>query len=103
MYTGPEFLINWRYCNNLTVIFVTMLYGSGMPFLYVFATVYFFLMYVTDKWLLFNYYRKAAYYDEKLSRKTADLLKLGLLLHLIGGVLMLSDSSILPSLPGDTI
>jgi len=35
--------MDYRYSNILTVINVTMFYGSGMPFLYILAAIYFFL------------------------------------------------------------
>lgn len=39
LYIGPEFLIEVRYSQVLTSIYIMMLYSSGMPLLYVVAMV----------------------------------------------------------------
>jgi len=93
--------MNWRYCNILSVLYIVMFYGSGIPILYLCAAAFFFVTYWSDKFLLFRYYKKPVNYDSLLARKTADWFKWALVLHLIGGVLMLSNSSILPSIDDD--
>lgn len=51
LYIGPEFLIEVRYSQILTSIYIMMLYSSGMPLLYVVTMVQFFIMYWVDKFL----------------------------------------------------
>jgi len=93
--------MNFRYCNILTVLYVVMFYGSGIPILYVCAALFYFVTYCCDKFLLLRFYRKPVNYDSFLARHTADWYKWALILHLIGGVFMLSNSSILPSIAED--
>lgn len=101
MYTGAEFSMEYRYSNLLTVLMIVMFYGSGMPILYLIAACYYFMTYWCDKFLLFYYYRKPVNYNDYIAKKTVDWHKYALILHLIGGVLMLSNSSILPSINDD--
>lgn len=35
MYMGPDFLLEVRYSQIMTFFFITMIYSSGMPFLYI--------------------------------------------------------------------
>lgn len=57
-----------KYAFMIAVVYVVMFYGSGMPVLYIVATVYFFATYWADKTLVFGYYRKPEMLDEKLAR-----------------------------------
>lgn len=94
--TGGMFYLDLKYASILTVLYVTMLYGSGMPILYVVATVFYFTSYWVDKLLLFNFFRKPLQMDHYLAEQTLKWFKFALVLHLIGGMLMYSNSSILP-------
>lgn len=54
--TGIELLMDFKYATMLTVLFVTMLYGSGIPILYVVAAAFYFTSYWVEKFLMFRYY-----------------------------------------------
>jgi len=54
---GGDPSLDYRYASMLTVVYVVMLYGSGIPILYLVAAVFFFVTYWVDKILFFNYYR----------------------------------------------
>lgn len=42
----------------VTVIYIVMFYGSGIPILYLIAAVYFFVTYWVEKIMILRYYRK---------------------------------------------
>jgi len=63
MHTGPDPFMDYKYSNMMVVIYVVMLYGSGIPILYLVAAVFFFVTYWVDKELVFNHYRKTEMYD----------------------------------------
>jgi hypothetical protein len=42
----------YRYATMMTMIYVVMFYGSGIPILYLIAAIYFFVTYWTDKLLI---------------------------------------------------
>lgn len=88
--------MDYKYSNMLTITYVTMLYGSGIPILYLIAASYFLVTYWVDKELVFYHYRKPEMYDENLAIKTLSWYKYAVVLHLIGGILMYSNSNILP-------
>lgn len=51
VYTGPEFLIEVRYSQIISSVFILMIYSSGIPALYIVGCLQFFLMYWVDKFL----------------------------------------------------
>jgi len=97
MNTGPELDMDYKYANILVVVWMTMTYGSGIPIMYLIACVYFFVSYWSDKMLIFYNYRKPIHFDEKMAMRTLWWFKLAIVFHLIVGVLMLSNSHILPT------
>lgn len=88
--------MDYKYANLLTVLFVTMMYGSGIPILYPISVIFFIATYWCDKLLIFNYYKKPELLDESLALKTLAWFKYALVLHVIGAVYMYSNSNILP-------
>jgi len=90
-------MMEFRYSNLLTVLGVTFLYSSGMPILYPIAALYFFVTYWVDKWLLLRFYRKPVMFDSYMARETLKWFKWILVVHVLAGLLMYSNSSILPS------
>lgn len=97
MNTYNEFWWDFRYCVILTVMFVTMLYGSGMPILYLIAAISYGSQYWVDKYLIFYWHRKPERLDSYLAKNAVMQYKYAALLHFIGGILMLTNSAILPS------
>ena len=97
MNTGSRFEIEFRYARMLFVIGVCFLYSSGMPILYPIAAGFFFVGYWVDKILLLEFLKKPIIYDSFMSRKTHNWTKFILVMHVIAGTLMYSNSSICPS------
>ncbi|CDW82913.1 UNKNOWN [Stylonychia lemnae] len=52
IYTGPEFLMEFRYSSILTQLYIILMYSPGMPILYLIAFFSFFLTYWFDKFFL---------------------------------------------------
>ena len=67
---GTDFLLEDRYANILTVTTICFLFSPGMPILYAIAAIYFFFTYWTDKFLLFNCYKKPVKFDNYIASET---------------------------------
>jgi len=50
LYTGPDHIVHYKYSGMLNIIYVTMLYGLGLPTLFPIAFVSFFIMWLTERW-----------------------------------------------------
>lgn len=90
-------MIEFRYSNLLFVLGVSFLYSSGMPILYPIAAAFFFVGYWLDKMLLICFFKKPITYDSYLSKKTLTYYKFIIVMHVLGGTLMYSNSAICPS------
>lgn len=95
MYTGAEFMFEFRYSNMLVVLGVSFLYSGGMPILYPTAAFFFLLTYWMDKCLLLKCYRKPIKFDNYLAKGTLAYFKYILLLHIIGFLFMYGLTPIL--------
>ena len=42
LYSGAEYVIHFKYSGVLNIVYITMMYGMGMPILFVLAAFYFF-------------------------------------------------------------
>jgi len=58
-YKGPEFNLQMRLGQVMTIIFVTLTYSSGLPVLYFVNFLVFLAFYWTDKYMLLRFYRKS--------------------------------------------
>ena len=89
--------MEYKYSDMLFFLGVTFLYSAGMPVLYPIAAAFFFVGYWSDKILLLYFNRKPPIYDGHLARESLTWFKWILLLHVVAGVIMFANSSIIPS------
>lgn len=75
LYSGPEYLIHFRYSSMLNVIFVTFMYGMALPVLFPIAFLFFVILYVQERFLITYYYKKPPVYDEKLNKAAIKISK----------------------------
>ena len=59
--------MHFKYSTLLNVIFVTFMYGLGMPILFPIAFLSCFVLYFVEKTMLYYGYRVPPMYDERLS------------------------------------
>lgn len=97
LYIGPQFILQVRLAQMLTIVFVCMIFGSGIPMLYVITWLSFIITYWTDKILILRYYRKTDEFDEKLTKKFVSVLPWSIILHIIVGWYMYSYPYLLTS------
>ncbi|KAA0163982.1 hypothetical protein FNF31_02531 [Cafeteria roenbergensis] len=98
---GPEFLVAERVAQVYTIVFVCVVYSTGLPVLLAVATVSMLLFWLVDFVLFVRVYRKPAPIDGSLSSLFTAMLPFAAVLHLCMGIWMLSNESIFP--PADTL
>lgn len=94
LYMGPEFIIDFRYSQILTLTFVCFLYSGGMPFLYVTSFAQLVLTYFFDKLLLLRVCKLPKNYDEKLESVVRVTLYGVIVLHLCFTIFMYGNPNI---------
>mmetsp|Transcript_9202 Transcript_9202/g.10359 ORF Transcript_9202/g.10359 Transcript_9202/m.10359 type:complete len:1049 (-) Transcript_9202:179-3325(-) len=82
LYTGPEFGLDFRYAQVLTLIFICMFYGSGLPLLYFFTFVQLIILYWIDKCFFLRINRLPRGYDEFLAKTVRSIMYYIIILHL---------------------
>lgn len=81
MYMGPELLFEYRYSTMMNTVFITLMYGAGMPILYLFASLSFFLTYWVDKAAVLRIYQSPPRYDISLQKSTREWTNLAIIIH----------------------
>ncbi|CAK9042922.1 unnamed protein product [Durusdinium trenchii] len=99
LYTNPEFDIKQKYAQLLTTIFVTVIYGSGLPLLYFLAAVFMFMQFWADKYNLLWGSRRPPAYDTKMAKEAIDSMFYAIPFHCILAILMFGQTCVFPSDP----
>lgn len=76
LYSGPEFLLHFKYNALLVDVFVTMTFGFGMPLLFPICVVSFCVRYVLDTACLHYSFRAPPSYDKEIASQVYSLLLL---------------------------
>lgn len=97
LYTNPEFDIKVKYAQLLTTIFVTLIYGSGLPLLYFLASVFMMLQFWADKYNLLWGARRPPAYDTKMAKEAIDSMFYAIPLHCVLAILMFGQVCVFPS------
>lgn len=79
----------------MSILFVTLLYSSGIPSLYLVATLFYFITYIVNKFLLIKFYKNTVSLTRTIPEHSIKLFKYGLLAHIICGSFMLTNPYIL--------
>lgn len=63
IHCGDAFYMHFKYSAILNIAFVTLMFGFGMPILFPYAVLAFYILYVTEKVLLYYMYRQPPNYN----------------------------------------
>lgn len=91
VFSGPTFFIHYKYSTILNIIFVTMMYGIGIPILFPVAALSILVLYSMEKLMLAYSYRQPPAYDERLNNNVLGLMTYAPLIFLSFGYWMLSS------------
>jgi hypothetical protein len=75
MYSGPDYLMHFKYSSILNVVFVTFMYGLAIPLLFPIAVLYLIVMYCIEKLCITYYFKRPPMFDEKLNNSALSTLK----------------------------
>ena len=97
LYIGPEFQLDVRLAQIVAITWVTFMYSSGMPVLFILVALNFFMIFWVDKFLLLRFYKTPKNYDEQSIKFSISEMKWSFLFHFIVGTLVYSNDRILSS------
>ncbi len=94
IYSGPEYLIHFKYSGILNVTFVTLMYGIGQPILFPIAFFSYFILYSIERVLIAYFYQLPPTFDEKMTKNALSILRWASVFYLFFGYWQLSNLSI---------
>ena len=94
LYSGTDYVIHFKYSTVLNVVYITMMYGVGMPMLFPLAAFNFFNQWITERIIVAYQVRLPPALDDKLTNNCIGMLKGAPLLLLFNGYWMISNRQI---------
>ena len=91
VYQGPLYYMHYKYSSILCTVYITFMYGFGMPILFPIAMLSFLVLWVVEKLYLFYGYIMPPMYDERLSQDVLSKLQFAPLLYLCFGYWIASN------------
>ena len=94
MYSGPPYIVHFKYSSVFNCAYVTMLYGVGLPIMFPIAVLTFAIFWSLERYHMAYTYRLPPSLDDKLTKNAVRILKFSPVLLLANGYWMLSQSQI---------
>jgi len=91
LYSGPDYTIHFKYSGVINVVYITMLYGIGMPLLFPLAAFNFFNQWLTERIIVAYQVRLPPALNDQLTKNAINLLKLAPLVMLCNGYWIISN------------
>lgn len=97
LYSGQDYIVHFRYSGVLTTVYVTMMYGVGIPVLFPIAAFTLGLFWLHEKYHMAYNYQLPPSFDDKLTNNCIQMLRYSPILLLFNGYWMLSNQQIFNS------
>jgi len=91
LYSGIDHMIHYGYSTMLLIVFVTFMFGFGIPILFPVATATLFILYRVEKYMMYYFYKCPPMYSQKITKEMLNTLRLAPALYLICGYWMVSN------------
>jgi len=94
LYSGKDYVIHFKYSNILNIVYVTMLYGIGMPILFPVAAFNFLNQYICERYILAYEMKQPPALDDRLTKNALEKLKYAPLMMIFNAYWMLGNKQI---------
>ena len=91
LYSGVDYVIHFKYSGMLNIMYITMMYGLGMPVLFPLAAFNYFNQYLCERIIVSYCCKQPPALDDKLTKNCIEKLKWSPILFLFNGYWMLSN------------
>ena len=103
MQTGPEFEIEKAHARAVSIVFLVEIYSAGIQILYPCGFLFLFMTYFSHKFYCIKYYRRNYSQNGAITDSSIKFVLLGLILHILIGILMLTDNKFEKTFPQENI
>ena len=91
LYSGPKFFFHYKHSFILNAIFVTMLFGPGIPILFPITLITLIVLYAVE-WLMLAYsYQRPPMYDETINKNTIEMISASPILYALSASWIFSN------------
>lgn len=94
IYSGPVYMIHYKYAAILNVVLISFMFGAGLPILFPISAASMAVLYCVEKALIYYSYRQPPVYDSELNDSVLGILSYAPLLFYSFGYWMLSNKQI---------
>lgn len=91
LYSGGDYVIHFKYSNILNIVYITCMYGIGMPMLFPVSAFNFISQYICERIVVAYGMKLPPALDDKLSKNALQMLKFAPLIMLFNGYWMTSN------------
>merc|ERR1719183_3333671 len=67
LYCGPEYFMHFKYSGIMNIVFITMMFGTGLPILFPLAFFALLVLYMVENYMLYYGYKQPPAYDGYLN------------------------------------
>lgn len=75
LYSGPEYMMHFKYSGLMNILFVTFMYGLAIPLLFPIALLAYTVLYTCERLTITYFFRKPPMFDEKLNESAISKMK----------------------------
>ena len=94
MYSGPSYIVHFKYSSVFNSVYVTMLYGVGLPIMFPIAALGLAIFWSLERYHMAYTYRLPPSLDDRLTKNAVRVLKFAPVMLLANGYWMLGQSQI---------
>jgi hypothetical protein len=80
-----------NFSRMMSTLFVILTYCSGMPIMYLNGFIFYLVTYCVNKFLILSFYQKSRTLTRSIPLFTAEILRYGIVIHLVMSVFMLTN------------
>ena len=95
LYSGIDHMIHYGYSTVVLIIYITFMFGFGIPILFPVAWLTFIILYRMEKYMMYFFYKVPPMYDEKITKEMLSVLRIAPVLYLLCGYWMITNQQLL--------
>jgi hypothetical protein len=95
LYAGPQYFMHYKYSSIMNIVFITFMFGPGLPLLFPIAAASLAVFFCLEKYMLYYVFKQPPAYDEKLNNSVLTNLQFAPFFLLGFGYWMLTNQQLL--------
>ena len=91
LYSGPNFFVHYRLAFIVNIVYITFLFGPGMPLLFPITFAGLIFTYISERLRMAYSYAKPPMYDSRLTQQTLQALNKATIFYAISAAWLFSN------------